>query len=117
MGSIDIDAHISTADISLDLVKDLARLEPFGTGNPHPQFAVSEIRIREKNRLGASGDHLKLKIAGRDGMILPAIGWNWGDRADDFPADIDLSMAVQLDTNVWQDKKSVQLLILDVKEK
>ncbi|MEI8218201.1 MAG: single-stranded-DNA-specific exonuclease RecJ [Elusimicrobiota bacterium] len=116
VGSIDIDAVLKPAEISLALVQDLARLEPFGTGNPFPLFAVSAVRIREKTLLGATGTHLKMKISGTDGATVPAIGWNWGDRADDFPADTPMSMAVQLDINVWQDKRSVQLIILDVKE-
>jgi single-stranded-DNA-specific exonuclease len=116
-GVLALDAVLKPADISMALVRDLARLEPYGTGNPYPLFEVSDVRVREKNRLGATGDHLKLKIAGTDGTTLPAIGWNWGDRVDDIPVESTVSLAVQLDTNVWQDKQTVQLLILDVKER
>lgn len=115
-GSLDIDAALDPADVSLALVRDLARLEPFGTGNPSPVFSVAGVQVREKNLVGATGGHLKLKVAGPAGAPLSAIAWNWGDRADRFPADRPLSLAVQLETNVWQDRQTVQLLIHDVKE-
>lgn len=114
-GSIDIDATLSAAEVSLALVKELAMLEPFGTGNPYPLFELRDVRIREQSRVGASGDHLKLKLSGQSGPLLSAIGWNMAGMAEDLLGDVPVALVAQLETNVWQDKQTVQLLIADIK--
>ncbi len=49
-------------ELSLELVSELQKLEPFGIGNPEPVFLLPEARIIESNRLGKNGEHLRLVV-------------------------------------------------------
>jgi len=72
-----IDAELDVSNISPQLIRELANLEPFGESNPHPTIATEPctavgVRIVGKN-------HLKLRIQG-DMVTLDAIGFGLGDR-------------------------------------
>ena len=45
-----------------ELAEELACLEPFGTGNPHPLFATKEVHFRTGNRLGAKKNFAKYMV-------------------------------------------------------
>jgi len=45
------------------LIKELSALEPFGAANAHPVFCLRRIKIVDHQRVGARGDHLKLRLA------------------------------------------------------
>ncbi len=113
--TVDIDAELEPAEVTLELINDLSRLEPFGMGNPHPLFALKNMKIRELTRMGANNDHLKLKISRNGDAALGAVGWGMGAMEEDIAPDGFVDLAVQLEVNTWQDRSSVQLLIVDLK--
>lgn len=113
--TIHIDAELKAEDISLDLVRELSEMEPFGMGNPNPVFAVKGMKVREHVRMGAGNDHLKLRVSKNGGQAFNAVGWGMGGLDDDIDACGALDLAVQLEINTWQDKASVQLLIQDMR--
>lgn len=112
---IDIDAELDAGDVTLPLLQELAEMEPYGMGNPHPVFSLKKMKVKEHGRVGASGDHLKLRVARNGSASLSAIGWGLGFMEEDIARYASIDLAVQLEINVWQDKQTLQLLILDVK--
>ena len=65
------------------------------------------------SRMSAKNDHLKLRLACNGGSVLEAVGWGMGnlyDYARDMQA---VDLAVQLELNMWQDRKSVQMVMMD----
>lgn len=57
-------------DLSLELVAELAQLEPFAEGNSEPVFLLPEVRVMETARLGADGEHLRIVVADDNGESL-----------------------------------------------
>lgn len=57
---IKIAGQLKAPELSLELVDQLSLLEPFGLGNPEPEFLLADLVVSEIKTLGASGDHLKL---------------------------------------------------------
>jgi single-stranded-DNA-specific exonuclease len=85
---IEIDAELPLASLRGEEIRWLARLAPFGIGNPEPVFLSRNVLVAERRAVGADGRHLRLKL--RDGAVIwPAIafrqdgaGIEEGTRAD-----------------------------------
>ena len=64
-------------EIDETLPGDLARLEPFGPGNPEPLFALHSLRVVEARAVGRGDQHLKLFLS--DGTrTVEAIAFGMG---------------------------------------
>ena len=61
-----VDAALSADEIDLPLARELARLAPFGAGNPEPVFSCPELLAHEsrvlKDKRGSGPGHLKLRL-------------------------------------------------------
>ncbi|MBC7289046.1 MAG: single-stranded-DNA-specific exonuclease RecJ [Armatimonadetes bacterium] len=67
-----IEAGLEELDETLP--RDLARLEPFGRGNPEPLFSARSLEVVEARTVGRSMEHLKLILT--DGRrTVEAIGY------------------------------------------
>jgi single-stranded-DNA-specific exonuclease len=58
----DADADISLGEISTTLINDLARLAPFGMGNPKPLFRVRSARITFARQFGKEMNHTEVTV-------------------------------------------------------
>lgn len=59
-----LDAEIDLSRITAPLLDELARLEPFGAGNPQPLFAGRDVVVSSARTIGKS--HLKLELRQRE---------------------------------------------------
>ena len=57
-------------EISLDLMDELRKLEPYGEGNPEPVFLLPEVRVAEAAKLGEKQNHLRLVVWDKNGRSL-----------------------------------------------
>ncbi len=55
-----LDASVTGSDLTLKAVRELALLEPCGTGNPKPLFGMSKARVIRANKFGNSGNVLRM---------------------------------------------------------
>lgn len=62
-----IDVPMPMAYAGFDFVAELERLEPFGNGNPKPQFAQKNVRFLSGRVLGANHNVGKYTVADEDG--------------------------------------------------
>ena len=91
------DAWIEPEDVTLELAEDLARLEPFGEGNPEPVFGLKGVFFADVKPLGADGRHLSVTLR-KSG--LRAIQWGRGELVEQLraasaePHDITFTLAV-----------------------
>lgn len=58
--SIDMSLDIEYANI--ELVKELNRLEPFGTGNPHPLFVQRDVEFLSMRFFGAQNQYARFRV-------------------------------------------------------
>jgi single-stranded-DNA-specific exonuclease len=75
-----IDALLEAGDVTPGLVGALEQLEPFGIGNPEPQFLLAGLHVAPSTRIVGQG-HLKLALTLEDGRQLDAIAFR---RAAEF---------------------------------
>jgi single-stranded-DNA-specific exonuclease len=116
--AVEIDALITAAGASRELLEDFQRLAPFGPGNPEPMFALSGVRADQAMAL--SGGHVRVTLSDSGGGRLKAIAW----RAAETPlgqALLDgaggLDIVGKLKADDWQGRRGVQLEIEDAHDR
>lgn len=103
---IEVDAVLHPSEISVGLVEELNRLEPFGMGFEKPLFGMSTLPV-EKITFMTGGLHAK--ITGGGGLNLLMFGG--GDFVREL-GEVDIVQAVGTPSiNEWRGKKSAQFLV------
>jgi single-stranded-DNA-specific exonuclease len=107
-----VDAWLSPKDLTVDLAAWVAKMEPFGEGNPEPVFGIRSVRFADVRPIGADGRHLSLTF--RDRTIPKAIWWNRGDRVEELRARTTASDIVfTVEVNDYQ-QRHVELRLVDL---
>lgn len=99
----DREVHIS--ELSLEALKELEQLEPFGPGNPTPVFILRNVvSVRPPRTIGNQGRHLKITIKDPhfDSPAIDAIGWNMGELASQIKQNMPIDLAFTLVKNTWK---------------
>ncbi|MBI1191315.1 MAG: single-stranded-DNA-specific exonuclease RecJ [Tepidisphaera sp.] len=88
VGAAKYDCGASLHELDLTTVRQLARLGPFGAGNPGVRVRLAPVRVAARPEIfGQTGKHLSLRVADeRGGRGLRLIGWNWASRIAEIPA-------------------------------
>ena len=110
-----IDAALTPASATVDLLNELAAAGPFGQGNPEPVFAFPAVRLTEVFEVGQG--HLKMRFVGGDGARLSAVSF----RAAQSPLGLALAKAKgetlhicgPLAVDRWGGRESVELRLSD----
>lgn len=101
----------SLDEIDETLVSDLARLEPFGPGNPEPIFATEGLQVVEVRTVGREESHLKLYLS--DGRrTVEAIGFGMAGKDDEPKSDdrIDVCFVPTVDDYWGQPQVQMRLV-------
>lgn len=101
-------------ETTLDAAEALARMEPFGQGNPVPRLLLEGVRIRESRTMGKEGKHIRLTLE-QSGRTLEAVGFGLGEWANRLPAGRSVDLLGELGVNEWNGTRRVQFLIQDLK--
>jgi single-stranded-DNA-specific exonuclease len=110
---ITIDVTLRSNELTLPTALSLARLEPYGLGNPRPIFMIEKMTVVDVRTIGQTGKHLKFKLLSEDNVGLEAIAFGSAERQDEVTAGSILDFVGMLDVNEWQQRQSVQFKILD----
>ncbi|MBU0630074.1 MAG: single-stranded-DNA-specific exonuclease RecJ [Candidatus Margulisbacteria bacterium] len=113
--ALSIDAEVSINELSLAMVKEVARLAPFGAGNPVPVLMMRDLAVSSFRTLGGEGQHLKIKF-NRGGAEIEAIGFGLGKLAELLDYSRRYDLAFNLESNEWNGFETAQLRIVDLKE-
>lgn len=73
-----IDGYVELSELSLELVRDLERLAPFGPGNPPLILASRRLRAASMAPVGREGDHLMVTVEDEGGATRRVIWWGGG---------------------------------------
>ena len=110
---IEADCEIDFADASLTLADSLQLLEPYGVANPVPQFIMRNVSVSE---VAGVSDNKHTRLTLTDGKTsLSAMYFS------NSPSDLGVFAGDKVDIlfnigiNEWLDRKSVQLIIRDIK--
>lgn len=103
-----LDAVLQPEELTLDLVAEVQRMEPFGMGNPTPLFLLQEMEVLERRSFGAGNLNLRVQ---RNGLQFRAVGWGMADRQ--FPSVVDLACTLKRD--IWNNREQIKLELKDIR--
>lgn len=109
---IKIDEEIDLKNITMDMVKEMSKLEPFGEENKIPIFLFRNLKI-DSIRAISDGKHLKLSLKYSRGWI-DAIGFNMGDLVEQFTIEDKIDVVGFLEINSYNNIEKLQINIKDM---
>ncbi len=108
-----IDAEVRLEELDDPLLEFIARLEPFGEGNPQPILLARGVEVvGEPSLVGREQQHLRLTL--RQGhMTFQSIGFAMGARlAQVKEGRLDIAFSPQ--RHVWNEREERQLVLKDL---
>lgn len=105
------DGEVTLDELAPGEVTDLARLAPFGIGNPEPAFVVRGVRLRRTQTL--RGGHLRFTVQ-QDGYSLPGVAWRQADCAAALDGPVDLLFTPEF--NEYRGRRQLRLRVRDLRE-
>lgn len=99
------DAPMEVSEVSLEAIRQLEQLAPFGIGNPSPAFLLEDVQVVSPRTVGGEGQHLKLEFRQGAGF-LDAIAWRMGEQLTGLPPTV--RTVVRLGINDYQGRQSPQ---------
>jgi single-stranded-DNA-specific exonuclease len=117
LGAADLrlDGLLMPQAATLELLEALEAAGPFGAGAPAPRFVFAGMRLRHTRRAG--GSHLKISFGDQTGPVLDAICFGAYDSALGTALEshggAPFHLAGRLETNTWQGRHRVQLVLED----
>lgn len=107
---LEIDAEIKLEDINFELINQIQRFEPFGAGNPKPNFLLRQAPIRHLQYVGSNGKHLKFQVEN-----LKAIAFGQGGLGQHLKEGDLVDLVFELEEDQWQGYKNILLTIKDLR--
>jgi single-stranded-DNA-specific exonuclease len=88
--------ELSTKDLTMDLLRELQKLEPFGMANQQPIIRVGPLELDQAVRRFGRG-HLSALARGGTGATIGLLGWGWQDRIEDLTGSFEVLGCLELD--------------------
>lgn len=114
---LNIDLALALSGVTEDFADSLAMLEPYGAGNPEPLVLIRNVSISHLRLVGSG--HVSCFLSSPSGGSLKAIAFRCAD--NDIGNALlnnngELFDAVgQIKTDVWQGRKTIQMIINDLR--
>ena len=113
-----IDIPLPVGYVNINLINELAKLEPYGISNPKPLFAQKDVPIRSVSLLGQNKNLLKLVLEGSDAngsaRAVEAVYFGETQKAYEELRDRkSVSVLYQPGINEYRGSKNIQLTIVD----
>ena len=101
------------SEITEELIENLAKMEPFGNGNPEPVLKITTASVLSVRRMGADGQHVKLALRDKNGKVLQMLAFNAPEEFFREPGD-EIAAWFQPIINEWQGARTVEGRLLHV---
>ncbi|MDA8327067.1 MAG: single-stranded-DNA-specific exonuclease RecJ [Nitrospiraceae bacterium] len=105
--TLKIDADVALRELSMDLVQEMGRLEPYGFGNPEPLMGAKGLEILNPRVVGKG--HLKMKLTQKGHFPVDAIGFDMADVMKHIEEAGAVDAAFTPVINEWEGSRAVQL--------
>ncbi|MDK2744788.1 MAG: single-stranded-DNA-specific exonuclease RecJ [Nitrospira sp. BO4] len=109
-----VDSEVRLDEITLQLIREIGALHPFGAGNPEPTFAVRRLDVLNARVVGEK--HLKLTVRQDRSLPFDSIGFGMKSLEDQglsLKTPVDVAFTPEL--NHWNGYDRIQLRIRDIR--
>ncbi|MDB6094063.1 MAG: single-stranded-DNA-specific exonuclease RecJ [Verrucomicrobia bacterium] len=107
---LDLSAWLEAGQVNEQLMTELEALHPFGQGNPEPVFGVGGMTFRQPPEV-FKAQHFRFHFENGRGRRLHGVAWKMAHRLP--PVGVKLDLAVQITWNHFNDRKLLQLELID----
>ncbi len=118
LAELHIDAETPLASLTLNTVKQIEQLAPFGQGNLRPLLCTEGVHlVAPPKRMGEGERHLLLNLV-QHNLRLRAVAFGGGEWADELTKHVNngpLAIAFRPVINVFRGRQSVELELADWK--
>ena len=109
------ESEISSLAFNQDFYDDIKKIEPFGTGNSVPTFLLRDLKIIKPTIL--KNKHISTILKSKTGFSIKSISFNAintkiGEYLMSYKNN--LNVIGQINENIWNNKKALQLTIRDL---
>ncbi len=111
--TLEADTELEFEDINLALADGLRILEPYGVANPVPAFVLRSVTVLEISGV-SGGKHTRLTITNGKYTLTAMYFSSSPESLGIYPGD-EIDMLFNIDVNDWLGKRSVQIIVRDVK--
>ncbi len=101
-----LDGAVRISDMSIGLVEELARMEPFGYSNVEPVFGSRGLEVLQSRIVG--NNHLKMKLR-QNGRKMDSIGFDFGSMLGSVEESGMIDAAFVPTINEWDGGRYLQL--------
>jgi single-stranded-DNA-specific exonuclease len=107
---LELSGWVEGVDVTERLMADLEQMQPFGMGNPEPVFGVRGVRLRNRPDVFKE-QHFRFAAEDDRGRRISGVAWKMAERLP--PVGPPLELAVQLNWNYYNGRRTLQLELLD----
>lgn len=111
---IKIDDELDLKNVTMDMVREIDKLQPFGEENKVPIFLFRNLKI-DSIRAISDGKHLKLSLKYSNGWI-DAIGFNMGELVEQYTIEDKVDVVGFLEINSYNNIEKLQINIKDIRK-
>lgn len=108
-----IDSELELQQINSELEIILKEFEPFGVGNPEPNFLTKSLEVVEVKSVGKEDKHVKLCLKNKVGDLLICVGFNLNSKRPKMGDLVDIVYNIR--ANSWNGKKTLEARIKDIR--
>jgi single-stranded-DNA-specific exonuclease len=106
------DAEVDLKNLSGEFFRIIKKMEPYGPGNMRPVLVCNGISHRYEPRI-VGKNHLKMTVS-KNGLVMDAIAFNFGERIDEVRGSKTFSLAFSLDENTYGGRTTLQMKVKGV---
>jgi single-stranded-DNA-specific exonuclease len=107
---LELSGWVEGVQVTEQLMAELEQLQPFGMGNPEPIFGVRGVRLRNRPDVFKE---VHFRFAAEDASGRRISGVAWKQAANLPPVGPPLELAIQLNWNHYNGRRTLQLELLD----
>lgn len=111
--SLEVQGSLQFDEISLETIRSLEKLSPYGMDNPKTHFLLTDYQVEQARSMGKDNSHLKLKLV-QNGQALDAVYFGHGAESLEFEQS-DTELVGTLSSNTWNGTTTVQLMVADAR--
>ncbi|WP_376791438.1 single-stranded-DNA-specific exonuclease RecJ [Thermoflexus sp.] len=109
-----VEAMLPLREVTWRLHEWIARLEPYGYGNPAPRFLSRGVVVRSVRAVGNDGRHLRMVFTVPEGgPVWDAIAFRQGERAAEVEPGMRLDVVFEVRAEQWNGEPRLTLVVED----
>lgn len=112
--TVEITSEVAASEVTLESIRQLKQLEPFGEGNPTPLFCSRKLTI-EQIKPTSKPEHAMVTTRSDEGTAQVLKGFGLGERIAQFSVGDTVDAAYKMEIDEFRGQERISLILRDIK--